>query len=157
VWRHRDFKQETAVALVDLPAAHDTVWHQGLRLKLLRTIPDKDLVAYIMETLSNRRFVLRTSDGQESRARRLKNGVAQVPIPAPCLLNIYISDIPKKFSTNLHYADDLTLAFTWPDWANVGNAMNRDLSTLHTNYHQNRLQLSKEKLCMPCTTLTHVA
>jgi len=106
VWRHRDFKQETAVALVDLPAAHDTVWHQGLRLKLLRTIPDKDLVAYIMETLSNRRFVLRTSDGQESRARRLKNGVAQVPIPAPCLLNIYISDIPKKFSTNLHYADD---------------------------------------------------
>jgi len=68
-------KQKTAVALVDLTAAYDTVWHQGLRLKLLRTILDKHLVAFIMETLSNRRFVLRTSDGQESRARRLKNGV----------------------------------------------------------------------------------
>jgi len=156
VWRHKDFKQKTAVALFDLPAAYDTVWHQGLRLKLLRTIPDTHLVAFIMETLSNRRFVLRTSDVRESRARRLKNGVPQGPIPAPCLLNIYISNIPTTFSTNLLYADDFTHAFTGPDWANVGNAMNRDLSTLHTYYHQNRLQLSKEKLCMPCTILTHV-
>ena len=33
-------KQKTAVALVALTAVCDTVWHQGLRLKLLRTIPD---------------------------------------------------------------------------------------------------------------------
>ena len=70
-------KQKTAVALVDLTAAYDTVWHQDLRLKLLRTIPDKHLVAFIMETPSNHRFDLRTSDGQESRARCLKNGVPQ--------------------------------------------------------------------------------
>ena len=53
-------KQKTAVALVDLTAAYDTVWHQGLQLKLLRTIRDKHLVAFTMETLSNRRFVLRS-------------------------------------------------------------------------------------------------
>jgi len=41
-------KQKTAVALVDLTAARGTVCHQGLRLKLLRTIPDKHLVAFIM-------------------------------------------------------------------------------------------------------------
>jgi len=46
-------KKKTAVALVDLTAAYDTVWHQGLRLKLLRAIPDKHLVRFIMETLSN--------------------------------------------------------------------------------------------------------
>jgi len=67
-------KQKTAVALIDLTASCDMVWHQGLRLQLLRTIPDKYLVAFIMDTLSNRRFVLGTSDGQESRGRRLKNG-----------------------------------------------------------------------------------
>jgi len=70
-------KQKTAIALVELTAAYDTVWHQRLRLKLLRTIPDKHLVAFIMETLINRKFVLRTSDGQESRTRRLKNVVPQ--------------------------------------------------------------------------------
>ena len=135
-------KQKTALALVDLTAAYDTVWHQGLRVKLLRIIPDKHLAAFIVETLSNRRFVLRTSDGQESRARRLKNGVPQGSILAPCLFNIYISDIPTTLSTKLAYANDLALAFTGPDWADVENAMNKDLSTLHTYCHQNRLQLS---------------
>jgi len=128
-----------------LAAAYDTVRHQGLRLKLLRTIPDKHLVAFIMETLSNRRCVLRTSDGQESHARGLKNGVSKGSILAPCLFNIYISDIPTTLSIKLSYADDLALAFTGPDWADVENAMSRDLSTPNTYYHENQLQLSKEK------------
>ena len=78
-------------------------------------------------------------------ARRLKNGVPQGSILAPCLFNIYISDILTTLSTKLAYADDLALAFTGTDWADVENAMNKDLSTLHTYYHQNLLQLSKEK------------
>jgi len=51
-------------------------------------------------------------------------------ILAPCLFNIYISDIPTTLSTKLAYAYDLALAFTGPDWADAQNAMNRDLSTL---------------------------
>jgi len=89
------------------------------------------------------------SDGQESRARCLKNGVPQGSILAPCLFNIYISDIPTTLSTKLAYADGLALAFTGPDWANVENAMNKDLSTLHIYYYQNRLELSKEKAVYP--------
>ena len=98
-----------------------------------------------METLSNRRLVLRISDGQESRARRLMNGVPQGSILANCFLNVYISDIPTTLSTKLAYSDALTLAFTWTDWADVENTMTRDLSTLHTYYHQNRIQLNIEK------------
>jgi len=98
-----------------------------------------------METLSNRRFVLRISDGQEIRARRLMNGVLQGSILANCFLNVYISDIPTTLSTKLAYADGLTLAFTWTDWADVENTMTRDLSTLHTYYHQNRIQFNIEK------------
>jgi len=59
------------------------------------------------------------------------------PIVAPCFFNVYISDIGRHCP--------LALAFTGPVWANVKNAIDRDLSTLHTYYHQNRLQLSKEK------------
>ena len=66
---------KAGVILVDLTAAYDTVWHQGLTLKLLHTIPDRHLVRFICTIISNRSFTLKTSDGQVSRLRRLKNGV----------------------------------------------------------------------------------
>jgi len=33
-------RQKAGLVPVDLTAAYDTVWHQGLALKLLQTIPD---------------------------------------------------------------------------------------------------------------------
>jgi len=50
-------KQKTAVALVDLTAAYDTVWHQGLGLKVLRTVPDKHMVAFIMDRVARLAFL----------------------------------------------------------------------------------------------------
>ena len=61
--------------LVDLTAAYDTMWHRGLTLKLLWMLPDIHMVHSIVKLISNRSFVLKTSDGQQSRLRRLKNGV----------------------------------------------------------------------------------
>ena len=71
---------KAGVVLVDLTAAHDTLWHQGLMLKLLRMIPDKHLVRFITNILANRSFVLTTSDGQHSRLRRLRNGLPRDPV-----------------------------------------------------------------------------
>ena len=85
---------KAGVILVDLTAAYDTVWHQGLTLKLLHTIPDRHLVRFICTIISNRSFTLKTSDGQVSRLRRLKNGVPQGSVLAPTLFNIYLSDLP---------------------------------------------------------------
>ena len=42
--------------MLDLTATYDTVWHQGLALKPLHTIPDRHLVLFIMNFLSNRSF-----------------------------------------------------------------------------------------------------
>ena len=86
---------KAGAVLVDLTAAYDTVWHQGLTLKLLQMVPDRHLVGFISNILSNRSFVLKTSDGQSSRPRRLKNGLPQGSVMAPTLFNIYISDMPK--------------------------------------------------------------
>jgi len=96
---------------VDLTVAYDTVWHQGLTLKLFQTIPDRHLVRFIVNIISNRSFILKTSDGQCSRLQRLRNGVPQVSTLAPMLFNIYISDIPDTVSTQYGYADDLALLF----------------------------------------------
>ena len=53
------------------------------------------MVSFIMETISNRHFMLYISDGKASRPRTLKNGMPQGSILAPCLFNIYISNMPK--------------------------------------------------------------
>ena len=68
-------KETAGAVLVDLTAAYDTVWHRGLTLNLLRMLPDRHIVHFIVELISNRSFVLKTSDGHQSRLRRLKNGV----------------------------------------------------------------------------------
>ena len=43
---------------LDLIAAYDTVGHRGLHMKLIRTIPNRHMVGFIMEMLSNRSFVM---------------------------------------------------------------------------------------------------
>lgn len=41
-------KQKAGVVLLDLTAAYDTVWHLGLHIKLLKIIPDRHMVKFIM-------------------------------------------------------------------------------------------------------------
>uniref|UniRef100_A0A3B1IGG1 Reverse transcriptase domain-containing protein n=1 Tax=Astyanax mexicanus TaxID=7994 RepID=A0A3B1IGG1_ASTMX len=101
---------DPGAVFLDLTAAYDTVWLRGLHMKLLDTIPDKHMVSFIMEMLSNRSFRLHTSNGQSSRMRRLRNGVPQGSVLAPMLFNIYIHDLPLTTSRKYSYADDLGLS-----------------------------------------------
>ena len=101
--------EKAGVVFLDLTAAYDTVWHRGLHLKLLRIIPDRHIVGFIIEMLSNRSFVVHTSEGQRSRLRRMENGVPQGPVLSAMLFNIYISDLPETTSRKYGYADDLVI------------------------------------------------
>ena len=101
--------EKVGVVFLDLTAAYDTVLHRGLHLKLLRIIPDRHMVGFIMEMLSDRSIVVHASDGQRSRLRRMKNGVPQCNVLSPMLCNIYISDLPETTSRKYGYADDLAI------------------------------------------------
>ena len=96
---------------MDLTAAYDTVWHQGLTLKLLQTSPDRYFVHFIINILSKRSFKLKTSAGQISRLCILKNGSSQGSTPSPIQFNIYIGDIPTTVSHQYGYADDMALLY----------------------------------------------
>ncbi|KAJ3598698.1 hypothetical protein NHX12_002200 [Muraenolepis orangiensis] len=137
--------EKAGVVYLDLTAAYDTVWHRGLHLKLLRTIPDRHMVKFIMETLSNRSFILQTSSGQCSRLRRLKNGVPQGSVLSPMLFNVYIHDLPDTASRKYGYADDLAIMLSRPTWKAMEEGLNEDMGTLVAYLRRWRLQLSVGK------------
>ncbi|KAJ4937751.1 hypothetical protein JOQ06_002382 [Pogonophryne albipinna] len=125
---------KAGVVYLDLTAAYDTVWHRGLHLKLLRTIPDRHMVKFIMETL--------TSDGQRSRLRRLRNGVPQGSVLSPMLFNIYVHDLPDTTSRKYGYADDLAIMLRRPTWKAMEDGLIDDLGTLVAYFQRWRLQLN---------------
>ncbi|KAJ4928398.1 hypothetical protein JOQ06_016190 [Pogonophryne albipinna] len=134
--------EKAGVVYMDLTAAYDTVWHRELHLKLLRTIPDRHMVKFIMETLTNRSFVLQTSNGQRSRLRRLRNGVSQGSVLSPMLFNIYVHDLPDTTSRKYGYADDLAIMLRRPTWKAMEDGLNDDLGTLVAYFQRWRLQLN---------------
>ncbi|KAJ3592920.1 hypothetical protein NHX12_005258, partial [Muraenolepis orangiensis] len=117
----------------------------GPLLQLLRTIPDRHMVKFIMETLSNRSFILQTSSGQCSRLRRLKNGVPQGSVLSPMLFNVYIHDLPDTASRKYGYADDLAIMLSRPTWKAMEEGLNEDMGTLVPYLRRWRLQLSVGK------------
>ena len=157
---------------VDLTAAYDTVWHQGLDLKLLRTISDRHLVRF-MNILSNRCFKLITSTGQISRLRILKNGLTQGSTLSPILFNIYISDILTTVSHEYGYADDIALLYFHKCWKKVEKTLSKDMEdfadflqtwrlklntakTTSTPFHLNNHEAQRQlNICVHGTTLLH--
>ena len=102
------FEAKKASAIfVDLTAAGDTVWHCGLTCKLMRLLPDKQIVRMIMELVRNQSFT--TSDSKQSRLHHLKNNISQESVMAPFLFNIYVYDLPSIISRKFAYADNLAL------------------------------------------------
>ena len=103
------------------------------------------MVHMIMEMVGNRSFTLTTENDQRSRLRRLKNGVQQVSVLAPLLLNIYISDLPTTISRKYAYADDLAIMHADGDWQVVEGALSKHMTTLGEYLQTWKLKLSTTK------------
>ena len=138
-------KKKAGTVFVDVTAAYDTVWHRGLTCKLLRLLPDRHVVSFIMKLVRNRSFNLTTDNGPQSRLRRLKNGVPQDSVLAPLLFNIYTYDLPTTISKKFAYADDLAILHSAGDWQTLERTLTQDMKTV-SSYHQKwKLRLSVNK------------
>jgi hypothetical protein len=79
-------KLKTRTIFIDLTAAHDTVWRDGLMLKFMRVISCSKISRLL-----------------NSRWQRLNNGLPQGSVLAPILFNPYMSDIPITVSNQFFF------------------------------------------------------
>ena len=104
-------------------------------------LPDRHLVDFILEMLTNRSFTLHTSDGQHSLLRRLRNGVPLGAVLAPMLFNIYVHDLPPTLAKKY----DLAILLSDKRWETIEEGLTADMSTLSTYLKNWRPKLSVAK------------
>ena len=103
-----DRNLKAGVVLVNLWAAYDTVWHCGLTLKLLKTIPSKEMVRVTMGMILQHHFHVHIRKSK-SHCQTLLNGVLQGPVIVLALFNLYIYDAPTTVSRKYIYVNDIAM------------------------------------------------
>lgn len=141
----------TTLVSLDLRAAFDTIWHDGLTLKLSRLGMNPFMIKIIQSMLSDRTFAVRLGD-TTTRHFQMGAGVAQGSVLGPICFNFYLSDIPRSDGiSNLQFADDTTAYKTHADPGAAQNDMNRHLVRLGQFFADSKLELNADK-----TELIHI-
>lgn len=100
----------TGMILLDLNKAFDSVWHNGLLLKLDKyNFPDH-ILKFISSFLANRSFTVKVNKGL-STTRAINAGVPQGSVLGSILFNIFINDPPRNPKTLLSIS--AILASSW--------------------------------------------
>ena len=100
-------QQCTGAVLVDLEKAFDTVWLEGLYLKLSRLGISKPLLYMLYDMLNGRKFVVKSGNVTSTTTFLIKNGLQQGAVNSPILFSIYTSDLIGSLTKAIAYADDL--------------------------------------------------
>lgn len=105
-------KRSVGMLTLDCERAFDTVWHDGLVLKLSQMNFPVYIVKIIMSYLENRIFQVKVNSTL-SRSKGIKAGVPQGGILSPILYTLFVCDIPKPRDCFIgQFADDTVLLTT---------------------------------------------
>ena len=136
----------TAVTLMDLKKAFDTVNHEILLQKLkLYSIHNKE-INWFCSHLTNRKQCGKVN-GKVSKIESVTCRVPQGSCLGPLLFIIYINDLylqMKLCDVNM-YADDLCLMFESDSVTHINDIVNKDLSNLKPWLQGNKLSLNVAK------------
>ena len=101
-------KLKAGAVPVTFSAAYDTLYHRGLTLKLLKTIPSKEMIRGIMGMILHRHFHVHI-EKSKSCCQTLLHGVSLGSVIAPALFNLYTYDMLTTVLRKYIYADDIAV------------------------------------------------
>ena len=120
------------------------VWHRGLTVKLLRTIPSKEMVKAIMGMISQRCFHVHIGKSK-LRCWNILSGAPQGSVIAPALFNLFTYDIPATVSRKYIYADDTALMASDTCFLVVDQTFSDDLDKLRNCFYSWQLKFNTTK------------
>lgn len=138
-------KQVTSILALDLKAAFDVIWQNGLIFKMIKLEINPFLIKMIQSFLANRSFSIRLN-GFISKIFEMDSGTPQGSVISPTLFNIYMYDIPLHNHIKLtQFADDTTLHYTNRKSAVAQKHFNTYLPRLSEYFENWKLILSEQK------------
>lgn len=135
----------TTMVCLDIRAAFDTVWHNGLLFKLNRLKFPNYIISIISKFLIDRSFIVKLGNSY-SVPKQILAGVPQGSVLGPILFNVSNYDIPLAADFDLlQFADDTAVAISYDSARGIENKINKYLFTLNKWYYNWKFILSEGK------------
>lgn len=132
--------------LLDIEKAFDTVWHNGLLHKLIKSDISISLVKLIQSYLKNRKFSVHVGDSAKSAPRSVPAGVPQGSILGPYLFLLYVNEMPVQTRTSLAcFADDTASYTSSEEMDLIVDRLQLSLDRLHEYFTKWKLKLNEAK------------
>ena len=125
-------KMKALAIFIDLTAAFDKVWKEGLLFKLLQKKICGNMYNWIQNYLFQRTARVKL-DGQLSNRVKLREGVPQGGVISPTLFIIFIDDITDHLTTHISkalHADDLAIWTTAEETTTATVRMQTAMNTI---------------------------
>merc|ERR1711911_506036 len=127
--------------------AFDTVWHEGLLVKLAKDGVPAQIIRFVGSWLLERELKVRI--GKEySRNIALRSGVPQGSVISPLLWNYWLGDCPAVKSPHAFsalYADDVALWASHPSYRTLLKIINAEIKNLVEWIRSKRLIFTQDK------------